>query len=381
MLNQDRVVCSDNGTRGYTFWERYLKVFDSVKVLGRLAKGNGPVMAPVEGPGVTFAALTNYVGPLQYLCHRNELKKQVREICSSDSAFIARVPGAIGNLLVQEARKMNKPYGLEVVGDPYDLFAPGAVHHPLRPLIRLKFYRILKAQCQGAAAATYVTEHTLQRRYPCPGFTAAASSVELPDEAFADAPRTPKPAGRRMRIISVGSLAQPYKANDVLIDALAECVGKDLDLELAIVGDGRYRADLEKQTAELGITDRVIFMGSLPAGEAVRAELMKSDLFAIPSRTEGLPRALIEAMACALPCIGSKVGGIPELLPEEDMTPPGNAAPLAGKILEVLTDPERMADMSSRNLERSHFYHSDKLTLRRNEFYSYLRELTERNIA
>ena len=62
------------------------------------------------------------------------------------------------------------------------------------------------------------------------------------------------------------------------------------------------------------LRDRVRFRGQLTTPVDVRAELDRADLFVLPSRQEGLPRAMIEAMARALPCIGSSVGGIPELL-------------------------------------------------------------------
>ncbi len=82
-------------------------------------------------------------------------------------------------------------------------------------------------------------------------------------------------------------------------------------------------------------------------------------------------------MARALPCIGSTVGGIPELLPPEDMIPPGDVAALAGKIRDVTTDPKRMARMSARNLEKAKEYRDEALREQRNEFYRYVREMTE----
>jgi glycosyltransferase involved in cell wall biosynthesis len=123
--------------------------------------------------------------------------------------------------------------------------------------------------------------------------------------------------------------------------------------------------------------ERVCFRGQLTAGNAVRAELDRADLFILPSHQEGLPRAMVEAMARALPCIGSTVGGIPELLPHEDLVPPGDVAALASKIREVVTNPERMTRMSARNLEKAKEYTDEVLYEQRNEFYHYVREITE----
>src|ERR1043166_5635017 len=110
-----------------------------------------------------------------------------------------------------------------------------------------------------------------------------------------------------------------YKAPDVLIRAVAQCVAAGFDLTLHVVGDGKHRPELEQLASALGVSDRVIFLGLLPAGAAVRERLDRSDLFVLASRCEGLPRAMVEAMARSLPCIGSTIGGIPELLPEDDM--------------------------------------------------------------
>jgi glycosyltransferase involved in cell wall biosynthesis len=86
---------------------------------------------------------------------------------------------------------------------------------------------------------------------------------------------------------------------------------------------------------------------------------------------------MIEAMARALPCLGSTVGGISELIPEEDLVPPGDAPALARKIREVITDPVRMARMSARNLAKAGEYSDAELASRRKAFYQHLRARTE----
>jgi glycosyltransferase involved in cell wall biosynthesis len=85
---------------------------------------------------------------------------------------------------------------------------------------------------------------------------------------------------------------------------------------------------------------------------------------------------MIEAMGRALPCIGSTVGGIPELLAAEDLVPPGNAAALAAKIRECVTDPQRMGAMSTRNRAAAEEYHEDVLRGRRVAFYNEVQQRT-----
>ena len=178
-------------------------------------------------------------------------------------------------------------------------------------------------------------------------------------------------------VLFVGSLDQMYKAPDVLIDAVARCVESGIDIRLRIVGDGKERTLLQSRPTAAALGNRLEFLGRLPAGKVIRDELDRADLFVLPSRTEGLPRAMIEAMARGLPCIGSTVGGFPELLDEEDLVPPGDAAALAEKIREVMADNSRMERMSQRNLQKSKEYGNDVLQSRRTAFYRSVKELTK----
>jgi glycosyltransferase involved in cell wall biosynthesis len=325
-------------------------------------------------------------------------KRVVQSAAKPDDAVILRIPSIIARLVESELSSAQHPFGVEVIGDPYDVFAPGVVGHPLRPFLRLWFARTQRRQCERACAAAYVTNTTLQHRYPCPAFEIGVSDAELDNASFCSAdygisaihatlglnpsgfverPRQSSSAHRRIRLVTIGSMEQLYKAPDVLIRAVAQCLNIGLDLELVFVGDGKFRPRLESFVKKNGLADRVCFRGILPSGEAVRAELDAADLFVLPSRTEGLPRALIEAMARALPCIGSTAGGIPELLPPEDMVPINDSLALAQKIGDVLRDPQRMAQMKARNLKKAREYSDDVLRDRREKFYRHIKEKTE----
>lgn len=365
---------------GLSFWCRYLDAFDGVKILARAKEVTSVPddWERVDGPGITFLPVPHYVGPEQFLLRALPVLRTTRAAINAVDAVILRVPSRIAAIIHPVLLRTGHPYGVEVVGDPYDVFAPGNVKHPLRPFFRWWFPRELRYQCYRACAAAYVTKSSLQRRYPPSPetFTTHYSDVELPTEAFVSSPRTQFNSDLPT-IIFVGTLQQLYKGPDVLINALGRCIKEGLNSRLIIVGDGQYRAKLRVQAVNLGIADRVIFTGQLSKGSAVREELDRADLFVLPSLTEGLPRAMIEAMARGLPCIGSTVGGITELLPPEDMVPPGNADALALKILEVIRDPQRMANMSRRNLEKAYEYRDEALRKRRLEFYQYMRKTTE----
>ena len=383
------------------FWDRYLKVFDGVKVVAR-AEHKSAVdhrYRPVVGPGVEFIEVPYYLGPWQYAKVRGRVRAAVRSALSPDDAVLCRVGSRVATDLLPLLWRHGRPYGLEVVGDPYEAFAPGAVKHPLRPLFRYLSTRTLKEQCARAAAVSYVTERALQRNYPArnDGFAMAVSDADLQATYFSTVPRVfttsysstdlsledyaPRPKKYinpiHPRLVFVGSLEQMYKGQDVLIRAVSLLCRRAFPVELRMIGDGRHRSELEELGRSLFLNGAVNFLGELPAGIAVRSELDNASLMVLPSRTEGLPRVVVEAMARGLPCIATSVGGIPELLHPDDLVPPNNPQALADKIQEVICDPTRLSQMSARNLEKAQEFRPEVLEKKRTEFYEFLRDVTK----
>ena len=128
---------------------------------------------------------------------------------------------------------------------------------------------------------------------------------------------------------------------------------------------------MEQLGHELGIGEDCKFMGNVPKEEVYR-QLSNADIFLMVSRTEGLPRALIEAMAVGLPCIGSEVGGIPELLESEVLIPKENAKALCDKIGYMIHHIDFMNAQAKRNFNEAQKYYDTVLQEKRNRFYQYL---------
>ncbi|MDT5038097.1 MAG: phosphatidyl-myo-inositol dimannoside synthase [Micromonosporaceae bacterium] len=372
------------------FWRRYLAVFDEVSVAARIATVPTVAagMARVDGDGVSVCCLPHYHGPAQFLRRRTAIRRTLRARVSPADAVLVRAPSAIGTVLCSVLADRGQRYGVEVVGDPLDVFAPGAVTHPLRPLFRRWFVAQLRRQCRRAIGAAYVTEGSLQARYPTgpAAFSTSYSSIELDTGAFAARPRTGDPrwadgSPDTQVIVTVGSLEQLYKGTDTLLGAVALLIRADRPVRLVVVGDGRYRPMLESLAERLGVAEAVEFTGSLPPGAPVRRRLDEADLFALPSRAEGLPKAVIEAMARGLPCVASTVGGNPELLAAADLVPPGDPRALADLLSDVLSDRARLAAMSARNLARARDFSIDLLRPRRESFYLALRDAVARGAS
>jgi glycosyltransferase involved in cell wall biosynthesis len=172
-------------------------------------------------------------------------------------------------------------------------------------------------------------------------------------------------------ILTVASL-QEYKGVDRLIRACAVLAARSLpEWRCRIVGGGVLRRELERLVEELGLGGRVELCGPKPQDEVARL-LQESHLFVLPSvvahdgQMDGLPVALMEALAVGLPVVASDLSGVPELVrPGETGTlvPPGDAEALADALAGVLLDPEpaRRLGRAGRRLVEEQFVLSDNV--------------------
>jgi len=123
-------------------------------------------------------------------------------------------------------------------------------------------------------------------------------------------------------------------------------VAKQVPARLLLVGDGPDRSSAEWLAQSLGIQDRVAFLGKQ---ESVNEILPVADLMLMPSELESFGLAALEAMACRVPTIATRVGGVPELIEDEvtgRLFPVGDTEQMADAAVELLGDPERLAEMA-----------------------------------
>jgi glycosyltransferase involved in cell wall biosynthesis len=139
-------------------------------------------------------------------------------------------------------------------------------------------------------------------------------------------------------VVAVGNL-YPVKGHGYLIEAVAQLADRHPRLHLAIAGRGQLAAELSAQARQRGVADRVHLLG-LRAD--VGAVLAAADVFALPSLSEGLPLALLEAMFAARPIVASDVGEVAVALGHGEaglLVPPGDAAALGAAVDCLLTNP------------------------------------------
>jgi glycosyltransferase involved in cell wall biosynthesis len=157
-----------------------------------------------------------------------------------------------------------------------------------------------------------------------------------------------EPAAARERLgvppggVHVGWVGRvtPEKGLDVMLDALSHL--DDLPITLSVIGDGRARPGLESRAATAGTGARIRWHGRVPdAGPLFPA----FDLFVLSSRTEGTPMVLFEAMAAGVPIVATAVGGVPDVVSDEEaiLVPAEDPRSLAEAIREAVLHPEAAA--------------------------------------
>ncbi|KKG07101.1 glycosyl transferase family 1 [Methanosarcina mazei] len=135
-------------------------------------------------------------------------------------------------------------------------------------------------------------------------------------------------------ILNVGNLYSEVKGHKYLIEAINIIVKNRKDILCVVVGSGKLESNLRGQIANLELEDHIKLVGSKPHGD-ISLWINACDVFVLPSLNEGNPTVMFECLGCGKPFIGTKVGGIPEVIVSNDyglLVEPGNAQDLAEKI-------------------------------------------------
>ncbi len=355
-------------------WNRYLNNFDHLHVLGRKKPRGKDVNLSAynrsDRDNVTFHLIESRRGSIL------DRMKRPWQTCSILERVIPNVDAVVGRdssmawTAVKMAERREIPWAVEVVGVTWDaLWNHGSmaakVYAPIAEL-RKKYW------VKRAPYALYVTEETLQERYPSNGYTAGISDVMIPE------PDETVLRHRLQKIRSgssdpltfgfLGSIESESKGLEYAFRALSH-VGTDIpEYELRVLGPGN--PDRWTQLAsQLGIRPQVTFDGVLPGGEPVLRWLDEIDVYLHPRLQDGLPRSLVEAMSRACPVLSSQAGGIPELLPSSVTHEPGDWRKLAKHISRLVWSEDWKIENARRNFRESKKYSSNKLIRKRKVFW------------
>lgn len=317
--------------------------------LGRGLLARGDHYRVVTGKGVQLPALDNAGITYRLVRQTAGLVPIPLELAAYGAAILREL--LTGMVTVIQSTSIRTTYAAALAVAAYNVCRPGRV----KPAIVTTLHGGKQHDIYGQAArhlqrlsdAVVVVSHDGRSRLIETGYPPDQISVVPPGrnlEAFTRVrERLVEPAqiegvppSARVAL-TVGRLT-PIKGLDYLLTAWQVVASAVPDVTLVIVGNGEREAELKTQAAALGLAGRVVFAGFRTD---VPALLARADLFVLSSLWEGLPMAVIEAMAAGRPVVATAVGGVPEVVETGItglLTPPQDAATLAASLIRLLGD-------------------------------------------
>lgn len=347
------------GKLDYEKFKFYLKFFDSIFVVSRskIVKTLSSSDLLATGPGVSINPVAN-LSSLTGLLNRKIVEQELEILISRVDAVIVRLPSEIGILAAQIALRLGKPLLGEVVANAKDcLLSQSGLKSKL--YAHVLDWRVKKIIAK-LPSVVYVTKYYLQDCYPNIHSTIAVSDVVINK---VNKPKTYS-MGSKCVIGLIGNPDVYLKGVGIAIKAIKKLEDAGYDIELHVIG-GEGKKYIE---ANGFLPENVKFLGA-KSSDFILEWFKSIDIYVQPSLTEGLPRALIEAMSSGTPCIASNVGGIPELLSDEYLFKRGSFSSLSDKLIKLIEDQNSYCIASQSVVDAAESYITTKLESRRNKFY------------
>lgn len=349
--------------------DRYAQLGSEVTFLMRqepIEDSSSTTLSRITRANFSFVSVPNFKSIRTYFVNKPKAKKIIYETVAKNDIIVVRMPSATGALAINAARKLDKPYLVEMVACTFDAYWNYNWKGKLIAIYKyFKTQRIIKQ----SPFVLYVTNDFLQRRYPTNGKSIGCSDVELNDinnnTLLNRLNKINVDESSVLKLATVAALDVPYKGQADVIRALHLLKKEEIIIHYCLVGQGSS-SQLTELAKQLGIEDQIHVVGALKF-ELIFEFLDGIDVYIQPSKQEGLPRAMIEAMSRGLPALGAKTAGIPELIKKECIFKAGNIYEIKEKI--KLISKTWMVENAHANFEKSKEYTKGILDERRKKFY------------
>lgn len=356
-------------------WNNYLLLFIEVNIYSRRLRVEPINKILSSRKNVNFHLTDNYSSLKVLFFHFFNLKKEIERLVLENDVILIRLPSILGLIAGFIALKHKKYIWVEQVGNAEEamLNHGSFIGKISAPILHLLNKRIIKK----AHFISYVTEGKLQKDYPCnlSALQVSLSDVMIHNILESDDVDILRFTSDIFKIGVIGGFDTRYKGFDVLLKAVSLLpLSKKNKIELYFIGKGDSEW-IKKMAMELDLIENIKFIGPLKAGEEINNILSTLSLYVQPSLTEGMPRALLEAMAMGCPCLGSNVGGIPDILDIKNIHMAGDHNQLAEHVKFYIDNREKLAEQSQINLNRIKPYLFDNLNKKRLNFYSEMKRI------
>jgi glycosyltransferase involved in cell wall biosynthesis len=349
-------------------WDNYLSSFDEIKVMGRqsnklkdknvLSSGNNKV---------SFNLISDYSSKKNLVINFFKIKQKIQEQILLSDFTIIRLPSILGCIAGYIAIKNKRTFIIEQVGNAKEALT---FHKSfLGKISASTFHKINKYIVKRSPYVVYVTEKKLQKDYPTRGKTESISDVILPEILSVENIENTRFYSDKIRIALIGGFDTRYKGQDILLKAISILpIHIKNNIEIYFVGNGDHDWVIEK-AKRLQLVDNIKFIGAKKAGEEIFQFLQCVTLYIQPSFTEGMPRAMLEAMSMGCPVLSSSVGGMPDVVNNEYLHKAGDYKTLSKQILRFYNNRNLLKEESSENLKRVLPYLIENLKRKRSLFF------------
>lgn len=363
--------CSDS------FFEKYLDVFDEIRVLGVPSKSflEKKTFVKMKNPKINVEILPANTSPKDFI---NDflLKKILFWEISKAEAVLIKPASRRGMMAIEIAKKLNKPYMIEMTGDIHNALK----QHPnfLKRMYAPYLYYQIKKSIKDCPFGLYVSQQYLQKEFPIVGEMCGCSDVVLEKSDISVLENRFKKIEKFqnaevINIALIGFYQGLMKGVDTAIRSLAHLPTK---FHLSILGNGsqKNREKWYQYAQKKGVSEnRIHFPETLPSAKHVLQWLDTMDFFVLPTRSEGFGRCIAEAMSRGCICFATDICTIPELLPKECLFPLGDDEKIAELLMQFSADLVKMKNIAKRNFAESKKYDFSLLKEKRNVFLNHFK--------
>ena len=362
----------------YNFYQRYLRVFEEIRIANRVIPEDslkeGRIL--VEDSSIEIYPVPIFHGPSEYITKYFSVGRALKGAVEGCDAAVLRLPSTVAQRLSKSVIQSMIPYACEIVFNAKDgqESSSSMTERVLWWMIDKKMKKI----CENADGVSCVTQFQLQKRYYSikPNhFESHYSSLELHKEFFSGPRHYPEKSVMTIAHVSNQIKLLGRKGEAALIEAIGRLRSQGIIVNLKFAGDDwdNSSKDIYDFASKQGVGEQVSCVGYL-SREQLESFLQDADIFVLPTKAEGLPRVIIEAMAKGLPTITTPVSGNPELISRRFLVDYDDVMSLAERIKELVLDKYLYEEASLENYTNSLNYESTVFEKRRDAFYTQLKE-------
>lgn len=323
----------------YQIWNRYLTVFDSLKIISRYERINPqnedrPLIS--SGSNVTFSPIQSFRSLTSLIKNFRTIYKQLIKDISDSEAVIIRLPSVLGIMSALICIKLKKKYYVEVVGAMFESYWYYGTF--MSKLLAIPADLLQKKAVKQASVVTYITESYLQNKYKTKGIRFDSVSNIILDNEFEDSLRKEEVSNsKKVKIGLVGSTFVKYKGHDTAIKALSLLKRQGYDICLEFVGEG-LSDYIDQLIEKYNLSENIRFIGMINDREKLNRWYRSLDIYIQPSKTEGHGRAVVEAISNGVPVLASNKGGLPDSVHRDFLFDSRNESALAFAIKKLINN-------------------------------------------